>query len=213
VPYASVCDAVKVVGTGTPGKMDALERPTEQLKRFPNPAQGDGRTGTWSWYPRDVAVEIVDTVGADANPTRALHFTGAGLNRWTGVSLAFLGYTGGGTCYDGTAYRGIKFNIKGTVNAVGYFDKKITLGVATAETKSIKTGGDLDGDGGHFFEEITLTGEWQTVTVYFSSLNNPTWGDTQNLLNLAEGKLQMVDWEVSDTTTDFDLLIDDIELI
>jgi hypothetical protein len=58
MPVATVCELEQVKGTGTPGTMDNLERSMTNLQVLPNPSQGDGRNGSWSWYPQTVNVSL-----------------------------------------------------------------------------------------------------------------------------------------------------------
>jgi hypothetical protein len=205
-PAASVCDIETVTGTGSPGIMDDLERPPEEFQVLPNPSQADGRTGTWSWYPQQATVEMSPDGG-----NTVLRYAATNLAAWTGATLAFLGGNGAGSCYDATAYTGIRFRMKGQVTG-GDLAGKVILSVVTAETQTRKYGGDLDGEGGHFNKVLTISPTWQTVEVPFTSLDKPTWGATTNLTAVAVRKLQALDWGISNTATSFEVFLDDIEL-
>jgi len=207
MPAPSVCDLQTVRGSGSPGQMDNLERPPEQFQVLPNPSQRDGRTGTWSWYPQQARVEM-KADGAN----HVLHYFASGLAAWTGATLAFLGGNGAGSCYDASAYRGVRFKIKGNVSATDTLNGKVIVSLVTAETQSRRYGGDLAGEGGHFHKIISVPSSWQTVSIMFSELERPTWGDTMSLPAVAVGKLQAIDWGISNTATTFDVSIDDIEL-
>jgi hypothetical protein len=206
-PAASVCLIETVTGTGAPGEMDDLERPDDEFQILPNPSQGDGRTGTWSWYPQNADVSMV-AEGAG----KALRYAGTALGAWTGVTLAFLGGNGAGACYDGSQYTGIRFRIRGSVTSSDELNGKVVVSIVTAETQSRLYGGDLDGEGGHFHEIITLTPGWTTVTIPWTELNRPTWGATASLLTVAEEKLQAIDWGVSNMASSFEIFIDDVEM-
>jgi hypothetical protein len=206
-PAASVCLIETVTGAGGAGKMDNLERTPEMLQILPNPAQADGRTGSWSWYPQAAMVDI----GTDGG-NKALHYRGTGLAAWTGVTLAFLGGNGAGTCYDASRYTGIRFRIKGSVTASDELNGKIIVSLVTSETQSRDIGGDLVGMGGHFNKVIPITSGWTTVSITFAELNRPTWGATTMLSAVAKGKLQAIDWGVTNMASSFDIWIDDIEL-
>ncbi|HEY5920929.1 MAG TPA: polysaccharide deacetylase family protein [Kofleriaceae bacterium] len=207
MPAKSVCEIETVAGTGSPGKMDNLERDTGQLQVLPNPGQADGRTGSWSWYPQAAQVSI-DPDGAN----KALHYRGTGLNAWTGATLAFLGGNGAGTCYDASRYQGIRFRIKGSVAATDELNGKVIVSLVTSETQSRDFGGDLMGTGGHFNKVIAITAGWTTVSITFAELGRPTWGATTMLTAVAKGKLQAIDWGVTDKASSFDIWLDDIEL-
>ena len=206
-PASSVCEIETVAGTGSPGKMDNLERDTGQLQVLPNPGQADGRTGSWSWYPQAAQVSI-DPDGSN----KALHYRGTGLNAWTGATLALLGGNGAGTCYDASRYQGIRFRIKGSVSATDELNGKLIVSLVTSETQSRDFGGDLMGTGGHFNKVIPITSGWTTVSITFAELNRPTWGATSMLTAVAKQKLQAIDWGVTDKASSFDIWLDDIEL-
>jgi hypothetical protein len=207
IPADSVCDIETIVGDGSDGMMDDLERPFEDFQVLPNPSQGDGRNGSWSWYPENVTVEMF----MEGDNT-VLRYAGEDLGAWTGVTLAFLGGNGAGTCYDASAYSGIRFKIKGAVATTDELNGQVILSVVTAETQTQKYGGDLDGEGGHFHAMVPVTADWQTVSIAWADLAAPTWGDTMDLTAVALGKMQALDWGISNTATSFEVFLDDIEL-
>jgi hypothetical protein len=206
-PAESVCDLELVKGTGSPGMMDDLERPFEQFQVLPNPSQGDGRTGSWSWYPQNVTVEMMKDGG-----NTVLKYAGGGLSAWTGVTLAFLGGNGAGSCYDASAYQGIRFKIKGSVTSSDDLNGKVIMSLVTAETQGQTFGGDLDGSGGHFNKVVSVSSQWTTVSIKWTELGSPTWGDTLGLNAVAKAKLQAIDWGISDKASNFEVYLDDIEL-
>ena len=209
-PAQSVCDLDHPVGKGSPGKMDDLERSNDELQLLPNPSSGDGRNGSWSWYPGNALVKIVQ----DGRSNNALRYSGANLGRWSGATLAFIGGNGAGTCYDASAYKGVRFRIKGFVMTPDKtLENKVIVTLVTAETQTRKLGGDLNGDGGHFHKIMALPStDWQTVEVPFVELDPPSWGVTAGAKHFAIDKLQAVDWGVSDKSTGFEIYIDDVEL-
>jgi hypothetical protein len=202
----SVCDIQKAVGTGSPGMMDNLERPADEFQALPNPSNGDGRDGTWSWYPQTASV----TMDADGS-NHFVHYTGTALNAWSGVTLAFMNSNGAGACYDATAYHGIRFKIKGNVNDT-MLNNKVIVSLVTAETQTRTYGGDLVGEGGHFNKQVPVTSSWQTVSIAWADFDKPTWGATTSLTAVAKTKLQAIDFGVSNTAASFDLELDDLEL-
>jgi hypothetical protein len=206
-PAESVCLIETVAGAGGAGKMDDLERTQPELQILPNPAQADGRTGSWSWYPQNVQVAI-----ASDGPGHALRYAGTALGTWSGVTLAFLGGNGAGSCYDATRYTGIRFRIRGSVTATDELDGKVVVSVVTAETQSRLYGGDLVGEGGHFNKVISITPGWQTVSIPWADLGRPTWGDTMSLTAVAKEKLQAIDWGITIAASSFEIFLDDIEL-
>ena len=139
-----------------------------------------------------------------------LRYAGSGLG-WSGVTLAFLGGDGAGTCYDATAYQGVRFRMKGTSTSSAELNGKLRLSLVTAETQTKVYGGDLDGEGGHFYVDFSLAADWGSFEVRFDQLNPPNWGDTLSLTTFAVSKLQSLDFGV-DENADFEIFLDDIEL-
>ena len=88
----------------------------------------------------------------------------------------------------------------------------MVISLVTSETQSRTYGGDLDGEGGHFHKIISVTSGWTTVQIPWSGLDKPTWGATATLSAVATGKLQAIDFGVSDKTSAFDVMIDDVAL-
>jgi hypothetical protein len=215
LPANSVCDLEQVKGTGMPGAMDTLERAPVQLQLLPNPMQRDGRTGSWSWYPQTASAGIFTDGPMADGKNRAMRFAGMGLANWAGVTLAFLGGNGAGSCYDATAYKGLRFRIKGAVNAPNdaMLNGKVVVSLVTAETQAQRYGGDLKAtEGGHFNFIIPVSAEWATFSIPWEMFNRPTHGATTALTAPALTKLQAVDWGVSNLAATFEILIDDIEL-
>jgi hypothetical protein len=207
-PAQSVCELERVVGTGEQGSMDNLDRRNEQLRILPNPAQGDGRTGSWSWYPVSATSAGIVREGMNGY----LRFTGANIGVFAGVTLAFLGGNGAGSCYDASAYKGVRFKIRGTVASTDSLAGAVIVSVVTAETQSQNYGGDLKGQGGHFHKIIDVTDQWQTVSIPWTDFAAPTFGDSLGLTRLAIEKLQALDWGIGSAATRFDVALDDISL-
>jgi hypothetical protein len=207
-PATSVCDLDHPKGTGSPGRMDNLERSNEELQLLPNPSAADGRDGSWSWYPGNALVKIMQ----DGRINNALRYSGGNLGRWSGVTLAFIGGNGAGTCYDASAYKGVRFRIKGFVDTGDTLADKAIVTMVTAETQTRKLGGDLDGEGGHYHKMISITPDWQTVEIQWSELEKPSWGVTTGSTSFAVDKMQAIDWGVSNTAKNFEVWLDDIEL-
>jgi hypothetical protein len=218
LPAASVCEIEQIKGMGGAaagvGMMDNFERDPSQFQVLPNPSQRDGRNGSWSWYPQTVTIEMVKE-GTPANTV--LRYRGANVGNWTGATLAFLGGNGAGSCYDATAYTGLKFKIKGTVKSTmpPFSSSIVRLSIITAETQVQKYGGDFKLDPmngtGHFGKNIQVTPEWTEVTLPFAMVDKPAWGPSASFPALALTKLQALDWGV-DGTAEFEIFLDDIQL-
>jgi hypothetical protein len=212
-PATSVCvlENVRARGGagGNVGLMDNLERAPGQLQQLPNPSQRDGRNGTWSWYPPGTDAAAILHEGGN----RVLRYAAHGLGASAGVALAFLGGSGAGSCYDASAYRGFRFKIRGTATSTDSAARdKVTISLVTAETQSLRYGGDLRGGGGHFHLAVPLTASWRQVSLTWDQLQRPTWGDTAALARPALTKLQAIDWGFSKEVTSFQIDLDDVEL-
>jgi peptidoglycan/xylan/chitin deacetylase (PgdA/CDA1 family) len=208
-PAQSVCDLESVKGSGGPGRMDDFERAPAALQVLPNPGQADGRTGSWSWHPANTQATIV-TDGSN----RVLRYQGARPGKWSGVTLAFLGGNGAGSCYDARTYHGLRFKVKGSVDTPDNpgLASKIIVSLITADTQSQKFGGDLKGEGGHFNVPVMVTPEWTMVSLTWADFGKPTWGDSMTIADLALNKLQAIDWGTTEKTAVLELYLDDIEL-
>jgi hypothetical protein len=207
-PATSVCDLQGVKGTGEQGSMDNLDRRNEQLRIIPNPAQGDGRTGSWSWYPVNATSANIVREGDNGY----LRFTGANVGAFAGATLAFLGGNGAGSCYDASAYKGVRFKVRGSVAATDSFAGAIIVSLITAATQTQKYGGDLKGQGGHFHKIIDVSSEWRTVELKFSDFEPPNFGDSLGMTQLAITKMQALDFGIGSSATKFDVSLDDIAL-
>ena len=208
MPAKSVCDLQQVVGTGSNGSMDSLDRLPDQLRIIPNPDQADGRTGSWSWYPATATGAVIQREGTNGY----LKYAAANLGAFAGATLAFLGGNGAGSCYDGSAYKGFHFKLRGNVSSTDSLSGSIVVSVITAETQTQKYGGDLVGQGGHFHKIVPITPDWQTVTITWKDLDPPSFGDTLNMTKLATTKLQALDFGVTSAATKFELDLDEIYL-
>ena len=120
---------------------------------------------------------------------------------------------GAGACYDATAYKGLRFRIRGTVTTpdATLVDRAV-ITLITAQTQTRKLGGDLNGEGGHFHRVVPLSPEWGTVELTWEEFDRPSWGLTTSMTSLALDRMQSVDFGVSNLATAFEVYIDDIEL-
>lgn len=206
VAAKSVCEIDHAKGDGASTVLDRLDRLDDDIEN-PNPSAADGRTGNWSWYPQNATVEI-----AKEATNSVLHFAGKNLARYAGATLGFMGGNGAGACYDASAYKGVRFKIKGRNTALE-FDGKVIVSLVTAETQSRRYGGDHKGDGGHFFKAVPLTSDWQTVSLLWSDFTAPAFGTPPLPTAPAITKVQCLDFGMTPTSTDFEIFLDDLELI
>jgi peptidoglycan/xylan/chitin deacetylase (PgdA/CDA1 family) len=209
-PASSVCALESVRGAGGAGRMDDLERPPEQLQTLPNSAQRDRRDGTWSWYPPFTLGASIREEGRNRTLRYAAHDLGASA----GVVLAFMGASGAGSCYDASAYKGVRFRIRGGAASDDPAARdKVVVSLVSAETQALKYGGDRGGGpGGHFHAHVPLTPDWKQVSLTWSQFAAPTWGETAGLTRPALTKLQAVDWGIPKEVSSFEINLDDIEL-
>ena len=102
--------------------------------------------------------------------------------------------------------------------STGTVASKITTydanGLATNGTQSGYTYSFGNGADTYDFTANTgkITADWQTVSIAWADFGKPTWGDTATLSQIALGKMQAIDWGVSNMATSFDFDLDDIEL-
>ncbi|HEY0710714.1 MAG TPA: polysaccharide deacetylase family protein, partial [Polyangia bacterium] len=209
IPAQSVCELQTVAGTGAAGRMDNFERDAASLQILPNPGQADGRNGSWSWHPTSTMARIVPE-----GRGHVLQYAGTRPGRFSGVTLAFLGGNGAGTCYDARAYRGIRFKVKGSIQTPDnpMLANKVIVSLISAETQSQRFGGDLKGEGGHFNAAVEVTPSWTVVSIPFTDFLKPVWGQTAALMTPALAKLQAIDWGTTEGSATFQLYLDDIEL-
>ncbi|MCK9524078.1 MAG: hypothetical protein M0R76_13710 [Proteobacteria bacterium] len=224
-PAASVCDIQTVVGTGSDGQMDDLERdPEVEFQSLPNPQQRDGRDGSWSSYPGSATLEHIQD-GSNGGVVHFKHDTSAQV--YGGVSLAFLGGNGAGSCYDASAYQGIQFDIKGTVvdNTSWLATKNVYfLSLVSAKTQTSSYGGDVDCAVGHYSFELTIPSStsYTTVKVPWSSFvassyvdencSIPGFTHPSPSLDTVKKTLQAIDWGCTNEASTCDIYLDNIRL-
>ena len=202
VPAASVCDVERVMSPGGTLRVDDLEPPGRPL-----PQTEDDELPSWSWYPDHARVKRVPEAGG-----AALRYSGTGLGLWSGVTLMLLTPDGEPACRDVSRHQGLRFRVRGVVESADELTGKVFVSVITSVTRPRVYGGDLEGDGGHFHKIVEVTPEWRTVSIPWAELSRPTWGKTTDLKAPALDKVQAIDFGVSDKTSRFDVVIDDVDL-
>ena len=146
--------------------------------------QVDGRQGTWITTPAP------GTATVENGALHAVTTTGS----WASLSTVIAN----GECYDASAYTGISFRIMSPTNT------SIIFVVPTADTAT---------DYSHWRPPvITVTSDWTTVEVPFSSLGPPPWGAGMELPPDYDPSIQMtaIGFGVGVETELLDLYIDDV---
>lgn len=130
-----------------------------------------GITGTWGTYS-DGTSAITPPVASPVVPVDgALHVSGAGFSEW-GAGLGLDLEQGGQGYANLSSYASVKVRARGT--------GVITVELATPATTGSDEGGECTGEGcfGHYFSNITLTPEYQDHVVTFSTMGQPSWGQS-----------------------------------
>jgi hypothetical protein len=182
--------------TGTPVLIDDLEDGNADVGAV------DGRAGGW-YVSTDGTGTATPKSGspipeAGGMPGKAVHVSGTGLTGW-GASLAASIADPTMGCYDASKFTGISVSLKGT-GAV--WVSVLTAGVrgAAADMRN------------HYKKQVTLTGEWQTVTIAFSELTQPGgWGimvpfDASKLYGIDFGPVTAT----APATTSYDFWVDNL---
>jgi peptidoglycan/xylan/chitin deacetylase (PgdA/CDA1 family) len=196
-PASSICELATEPALG---KVDNFERPGPQPEVVANDLPN------WSPYPKSAS--MVRVMEGDNALGR---FTGRALGAWSGATFLFAGRENVG-CFDATPYTGVRFRMRGRVEAPDEMAGLVIVSVISAETRPRIYGGELLGTGSHFHATLTVTPEWKTFELPFGTLDPPSWGDTASLTALAVKKLQALDWGVANTVTQFEIDLDDVEL-
>ena len=127
--------------------------------------------------------------------------------------LAFLGGSGAGSCYDASAYRGLRFKIRGTTpRADPAALDKVVISLVTAETQSLRYGGDLRGSGGHFHLEVPVQPRVAPGRADLGSVPPADLGRHGQAHEAGAPKLQAIDWGISREVSSFRIDLDDVEL-
>ncbi|MCK9524077.1 MAG: CIA30 family protein, partial [Proteobacteria bacterium] len=192
---------------------------------LPNPQQRDGRDGSWSSYPGSATLEHIQD-GSNGGVVHFKHDTSAVA--YGGVSLAFLGGNGAGSCYDASAYQGIEFDIKGSVvDPRGGWDggpqNQYTLSLVSAPTQTSSYGGDAPCAMGHYYKQMdSPTGSYTTVRVPWSDFVLSNYvsaectakgiGHSNPTLAKVLSSLQAIDWGCTSDATTCDIYLDNIRL-
>jgi hypothetical protein len=157
-----------VAGTGDPGLIDDFEDGNSVV--LPN----DGRAGPGWWFSKSMTSTTTQPAASGAGvpvdggmPGKALHVAGTeggmGNNAWGADITATIVADGMTGCYDASAYTGLKVSLKGKAGS------KVFVLVGTAPIRAISS------MAGHYRKEVTLTADWQDVTIPWAMFG-PGWG-------------------------------------
>jgi hypothetical protein len=129
-------------------------------------------------------------------PGKAVHVTGTGLTGW-GASLS-ASITPKDACYNGSKFTGLTLMMKGTGS--------VWVSVLTAAVRSAPVGMQ-----NHYKKLVTLTADWQPVTITFTELMQPGgWG---TIVPFDATKIYGIDFGPSTTmgmATSFDFWVDNL---
>jgi len=160
----------------------------------------DGRQGGW-YFSVDGTGMTTPKAGAPVPeaggmPGKAVHVTGTGLTSWgASLSAAIVPNMG---CYDASKYTGITVMLKGTGS--------VWVSVLTAAVRAAPVGMQ-----NQFKKQVTLTADWQPVTISFTELTQPGgWG---TIVPFDVTKIYGIDFgpaTAPPTATAFDFWVDNL---
>jgi hypothetical protein len=157
--------------------------------------------------------KIEELVGAftparDAS-TSAVHFTAAGFKGWgSSVGLSFTDSVSKRSAYDAGSALGISFWVRGSVSDNAKL--RVLFPLLGTDPTGKQCGGTGQGQClDHFATQVSVTSQWQQVTVLFSSLHQAGWG----VPLAAFDPKQMLGIEWSAGIADVDVWLDDLALL
>jgi hypothetical protein len=185
------------------GKVEDAEDGDSRIHRV------DGRGGYWFTF--------VDQEGSTVKPTSPFTMAeggpegsqaaarvsgtiaGSGSSLYAGMGFKLL--EGPGT-YDASRFQGIRFKAKGP--------GKVRFEIPDGNTAP--EGGVCSACYNDFGVALAFTDRWETYTVSFDDLaQQPGWGDRQPEID--KSRLSAIEWQFGSAGRDFDIWVDDIELV
>jgi hypothetical protein len=157
--------------------------------------------------------KIEELIGTLAPPrdasTSAVHFIASGFKDWgASVGLTFADAAQKRTAYDSGNALGISFWVRGSVTDNAKL--RVLFPLVGSDPSGKTCGGSGQGQClDHFASQVSVTSQWQQVTVLFSALHQAGWGVP---LDAFEPK-QMLGIEWTAATANLDIWIDDLALI
>ena len=141
--------------------------------------------------------------------TSAVHFTAAGFKGWgSSVGLSFTDALSKRGAYDAGSALGISFWVRGSVSDNAKL--RVLFPLLGTDPTGKQCGGAGQGQClDHFATQLSVTSQWQQVTVLFSSLHQAGWG----VPLAAFDPKQMLGIEWSAGIADVDVWLDDLALL
>lgn len=154
--------------------------------------------------------ELVGTLNPSREAsTSAVHFTASGFRGWgSSVGLSFTDAASKRDAYDAGGALGISFWVRGSVSDSAKLRVLFPL-VGTDPTGKLCGGADQGQCLDHFATQVSVTGQWQQISILFSSLHQAGWGTPLAAFEPA----QMLGIEWSAAISEVDVWIDDLALL
>jgi hypothetical protein len=152
---------------------------------------------------------IGDLTPARDASTSAVHFIASGFKDWgASVGLTFADASQKRTAYDSGNALGISFWVRGSVT--DNVKLRVLFPLVGTDPSGKTCGGSGQGQClDHFASQVSVTSQWQQVTVLFSSVHQAGWG----VPLAAFDPKQMLGIEWTAGTANLDVWIDDLALI
>jgi endoglucanase len=200
--------------TPPPGSNTGNQQPGAQSELvLDDLGDGDGQftasgiRGQWGTYSDGTSAITPPAMAAIVPTDGAIHVTGTGFNEW-GAGLGLdLSSESGGAFVDLARFASIKVRAKGSGT--------ITVEVATPVTTGSDEGGECNGEGcfGHYASTITLGAEYTDHVITFSSMSQPSWGQTASLQLARVMGINFLSRAEDGQAANIDLWVDSIALV
>ena len=143
---------------------------------------------------------LLSSPGSPQSPQFALRTVGWGFTGWGAFVSVNLNAPDNAPCaYDVSAFKGLKFQAKGSGN--------LRAGIGTLATTQVANGGQCTGNEcSDFGAAVQLTDDWREVSIAFSDLNQPSWATPAEWS--ATDAVRLTYWVEQG---DFDYWIDDVQ--
>ncbi len=148
------------------------------------------------------------TPARDASAS-AVHFTATGFKGWgSSVGLSFTDMASKRGAYDAGSAVGISFWVRGSVSDNAKL--RVLCPLIGTDPTGKQCGGTSQGQClDHFATQVSVTAQWQQVTVLFSSLHQAGWG--LPLTGFEPKQMLGIEWSAG--ISDVDVWLDDLALL